>query len=105
MWEILVPTVRNSGKPYTTRHHQTWDRQVRHIAGGLTVLKPAKGQWINPSDGALFIERMIPVRIVCTSKQMDDVIARTFKHYPDQIAVLAYKISDEVRLVQREQKG
>ena len=74
------------------------------MAGGLTILTPTKGQWVNPSDGETFIERMIPVRIVCTSTEIDEVIRRTFKHYPDQIAILAYKVSDEVRLVTRPER-
>ena len=96
LWEILVPTVRNNGKPFRTRHHRGWDEQVRRISGGLTILPVAKGQWVSPA-GDLFAERMIPVRIICTRSQMEEIIRRTIKHY-DQLAVLAYKISDEVML-------
>ena len=97
LWEILVPTARNSGKPFRTRHHREWDKRVRRISGGLTIMQPAKGQWISPT-GALFAERVIPVRIICTREQIDKIIEITIKHY-DQLAVLAYKISDEVVLV------
>lgn len=101
MWEILVPTVRNNGKPYRTKHHRAWDEQVRRITGGLTILTPAKGQWVNPQDGQLFHDRMIPVRIVADDVQIREIIRRTFIHYSDQLAVLCYKISDEVLLVER----
>jgi hypothetical protein len=97
MWEILVPTVRRTdGKPYRTRYHRIWDEKVRKISGGLTILAPAKGQWKSPS-GELFIERMIPVRIVATRAQIDEIINMTLTYY-DQLAVLCYKISDEVIL-------
>jgi hypothetical protein len=101
LWEILVPTVRRvSGKPYTTRFHRVWDAKVRVISGGLTVLTPAKGQWVAPT-GELHSERMIPVRIVASREQIDRIIDLTIEYY-DQLAVLCYKLSDEVILKHRE---
>lgn len=98
MWEILVPTERRleSGKFYTTRYHRVWDEKVRAITGSLTILTPAKGQWVSP-DGELFVERMIPVRIVATRDQIDKIVDLTLSYY-DQLAVLCYKVSDEVIL-------
>lgn len=100
LYEILVPCQRNDGTPIRTRHHRAWDEQIRRITGGLTILKPAIGQWVSP-DGELFKDRMIPVRIACTSEQIDEVIRRTLNHYPDEAAVMAYIISEEVRIVHR----
>lgn len=99
MWEILVPTVRRlePGKFYTTRFHRVWDSKVRAITGGLTVMSPAKGQWVNPGTGELFQERMIPVRIIATKEEILKVIDLTLAYY-DQLAILCYKISDEVIL-------
>jgi hypothetical protein len=103
MWEILVPTERRaeSGKFYTTRFHRVWDGKVRTITGGLTVMAPAKGQWVNPMTGDLFRERMIPVRIMATRDEIEKIIDMTLKYY-NQLAVLCYKISDEVILKFRE---
>lgn len=105
MWEILVPTERRlePGKFYSTRYHRVWDSKVRDITGGLTVMAPARGQWINPSTGELFKERMIPVRIMATRDEIEKVIDLTLKYY-DQVAVLCYKISDEVILKYKDQK-
>jgi hypothetical protein len=101
LWEILVPTVRRvGGKPYTTRFHRVWDAKVRVISGGLTVLTPAKGQWVAPT-GELHSERMIPVRIVASREQIDQIIDLTIEYY-DQLAVLCYKLSDEVILKHKE---
>ena len=99
MWEILVPTERRlePGKYYTTRFHRVWDAKVRDITGGLTIMTPARGQWINPSTGELFQERMIPVRVLATREEMEKVVDLTLKYY-NQLAVLCYKISDEVIL-------
>lgn len=97
MWEILVPTERRTepGKYYRTRYHRVWDAKVREITGGLTIMSPALGQWVNPSTGELFKERMIPVRIVATREEIELIIYLTLKYY-DQLAVLCYRISDEV---------
>lgn len=91
IWEILVPTQSNEGKPFRTRFHRVWDEKVRNIAGGLTVLKPAKGQWLN--KGKLFEERMIPVRIACSEEQIHQIIDITMNYYK-QLAVMAYRISE-----------
>lgn len=96
LFEILVPTIRNSGKPIRTRMHREWDRRVRFITGGLTVLAPAKGQWV-AGCGTLFNERMIPVRVMCTEEQMEQVVDLTIQFY-DQLAVMYYELSNNVRI-------
>ncbi len=94
LWEILVPTQRNNGKPIRTRYHRVWDENVRKISGGLTVLPVTKGQWVS-SDGNLFCERMIPVRIACTEEQINTIIDMTMSYY-EQLAIMAYRVSDKV---------
>lgn len=99
MWEILVPTEYrlSPGRYYRTRYHRVWDKKVRDITGGLTVLTPAKGSWNNPKTGELFSERMIPVRIMATRSEIEQIVDMTLTYY-DQLAVLCYKVSDEVIL-------
>lgn len=97
LYEILVPCQFNNGKPVRTRHHKNWDAKVRSISGGLTILSPAKGQWIYKSK--LFEERVIPVRIYYTEKQIKKIISFTLSHYK-QIAVMCYVISDKVFLIE-----
>lgn len=93
LWQILVPTVRNCGRPFRLRHHRVWDKWVRDISGGLTVFQPVKGTWVAP-DGSLFTERMIPVLVACTREQIERVADFTAKHY-QQLAVAFWKVSDE----------
>jgi len=93
LWEILVPKADNNGNEFVVDFHKTWDKVVREMSGGLTVMRSAKGSWLN--DGKLYEERMIPCRIVCTKTQILSVLNFT-KTYYNQIAVMAYKISDEV---------
>jgi len=95
LWEILVPTIKNE-KPIRTRYHRVWDAKVRNISGGLTIFRPAIGQWVSP-DGRLDAERMIPVRIMCTEAEIDIIADITAKYY-SQEAVMFYKISDYVRI-------
>lgn len=94
LWEILVPTQFNDGKPIRTRYHRVWDKKVYDITGGVTIMKPVVGKWVSP-DEKLFSERMIPVRIACTEEQMEAIIDMTLKYY-DQEAVMAYRISEKV---------
>lgn len=95
LYEILVPTIR-LGRPVHTRHHRVWDQRIREIAGGLTILTPTRGQWLT-HDGTLLVERMIPVRIACTRKQMEKIADLTAEHYC-QKAIMFYRISDEVEI-------
>ncbi len=96
LWEILVPTTMPNGRLIRTRQHQEWDSRVRRIAKGLTVLQPAKGQWV-ASNNELFTERMIPVRIACTRSQIEDIVDLTAVFYK-QWAVMYYCVSDEVHI-------
>ncbi len=124
MWEILVPTEKRikteapgvqldgdfsdykdavkrweKANSYSTRYHRVWDEKVRSISGGLTIMTPAKGQWVAPC-GELYAERMIPVRIIATREEIEKIIDLTMVYY-DQLAILCYKVSDEVILRHR----
>lgn len=96
MWEILVPTKRNDGRPIRTRFHRVWDGKVESISGGLSVMHPLKGTWRSP-DGVIYKERMIPVRIIATEQEIDKIIDMTIIYY-EQEAVLAYRVADMVLL-------
>ena len=98
MWEILVPT-SNKEQEFTYNHHKTWDEFVISISGGITIMRTARGQWVSP-DNVRFKDRMIPVRVKCTRKQIMKIVKFTIDHY-QQEAVLAYKVSDEVILKNR----
>ena len=93
LWEILVPTIMD-GKPIRVRYHRVWDSKVRAIAGGLTILMPAKGHWMSPA-GELFVERMIPVRIACNESEIEAIAEMTAKYYKQE-AVMFYLVSSRV---------
>lgn len=90
----MVPTQFNDGRPVRTKYHRIWDEKVRAISGGLTIYKPAIGQWVS-GEKEIFKERMIPVRIACTELEINKILDITMKHY-DQLAVMAYVISEKV---------
>lgn len=92
LWEILVPTLRNNGRPYRTRFHRVWDAKVKEISGGLTILHPAIGYWVN--EGATQKERMIPVRVICTEEQICQILQITLKYY-EQKAITWTRLSSE----------
>lgn len=89
LYEILIPTLMD-GKPIRTRFHRVWDKKIREISSGLTILQPAKGQWLD--SGGFVCERMIPVRVMCSEDQIDAIVKITAKYYK-QKAVMYYLIS------------
>lgn len=95
LWEILVPA-SNDDMKFTYNHHKEWDAVVKRKAGGVTIMKIAKGQWVIPT-GKLYVDKMIPCRIVCDEEQIKEIIDFTIVHYKQE-AVLAYRISDKVIL-------
>ena len=101
LWEILVPAESNEGLEYSIGHHHEWDAHVRAISGGLTILKSAKGQWVDET-GQLYKDKVIPVRIACTEPQIDRIMAYTIRHY-GQKAVMAYLISEKVKTIRKEE--
>lgn len=102
LWEILVPTIRNDGRPFRLRYHRVWDEKVREISGGLTVMKPALGQWVDPKTQDVYTDRTIPVRFIATREQMKKIVAMTCIYY-EQLAVLCYRIADEVVMMTIEE--
>lgn len=102
LWEILVPTVRNDGRPFRLRYHRVWDDKVRAISGGLTIMKPAIGQWVDPATSDIYRDRTIPVRFIATRTQMQQIVAMSCIYY-DQLAMLCYRIADEVVMMSREE--
>ena len=96
LWEILVPVTNNNGITFGYEHHEAWDEFVKNLTGGVTIMKVAKGQWVSP-EGEVYVDRMIPCRIVCNEEQISEIIDFTIEHY-DQEAVLAYRISTNVIL-------
>lgn len=96
LWEILVPASNNTDQKFTFEHHKEWDAFVKKVTGGVTIMKTAKGQWLSPT-GKLYIDRMIPCRIVCDEQQISEIIDFTIEHY-NQEAVLAYRVSTNVIL-------
>lgn len=100
LWEILIPVSSNQRKKFPLVHHKEWDKMARKISGGLTILKAGKGEWISP-EGKTFYDKMIPVRLYCTEKEVDEIISFTIKHY-NQEAVMAYEVSKNVKIVHKK---
>lgn len=98
LWEILVPTQYNGwgSKQIPVDVHREWDKFVRNLSGGLTILTPVKGEWDH--EDKTIRESMIPVRIACSEEQIRLIIDFTLAHYK-QKAVMAYRLSDKVLII------
>lgn len=91
MWQIFVPTQSNDKTKFTVEHHRKWDARIRKHSGGLTLLKTAKGQWMN--NGNLEIERVIPVQFAATEREFYEIADFTLEHYK-QKEVLGVKLGE-----------
>jgi len=101
LYEILVPTIYgDTMKPIRTKHHKKWDERVKKLSGGLTILTPGKGVWVH--EGVDYIERVIPVRIMCEENTMKKIVDITLQHYR-QKAVMYYVLSTECYIVAKEE--
>jgi len=101
LFEILVPTIYgDTEKPIKTKHHKRWDEEVQKISGGLTILSPVKGKWMYKDTNHQ--ERVIPVRIMCNESEMREIVRITMSHYR-QKAVMYYVISEEVRIILKDE--
>lgn len=97
LWEILVPTQFDDTKEdIAVEHHREWERFVREVSGGLTMLRSATGQWVHL--GEVQQESVIPVRLIATREQMKEIAKLTARHYRQKV-IMVYKISDEVLFV------
>jgi hypothetical protein len=95
LWEVLVPASNAKRKEnFSYEHHKAWDEYVKSLSGGLTIFRTVKGEWVS-DNGEIFVDRMIPVRIACSREDIEKIIDFTIEHY-SQLAVMAYKVSDEV---------
>jgi len=101
LWEILVPASNNKDLKFTYEHHKEWDAFVKKLSGGITIMKTAKGEWVSP-DGKLYIDRVIPCRIICSEEHINKIVDFTIDHYKQE-AVLAYRISKRVVLRYKEE--
>ena len=98
LYEIFVPTTYGHNKKFIKiEKHKQWDKKIRKITGGLTICAVARGQWVNPENGELFEERIIPVRIMATEKQIREILHFTKYHYC-QKAIMFYKVTDKVAI-------
>jgi hypothetical protein len=97
VYRILVPATTNDNNEFSIEHHQVWDKFVRKLVGGVTIMKSAKGQWLN-SDGILYMDKMIPCDINCTKKQIKAIADFTKKHY-NQEKIAYYKISNGMKFI------
>jgi len=103
LWEILVPYKmgrRNVKVPY----HQEWDAKVMAIAGGMTLMKVARGSWTSPNTDRTHKELMIPVRIACSEEQIREIMKMTIVHYKQE-AVFAMLVSERTLIMHEDEVG
>jgi len=94
LWEILIPIADNDGIKFAPEIHRDWDNRVRAISGGLTIFKPATGEWIN-GNGAVMRDKLIPVAFMATDEQARAISAMSKLTYRQE-AMMLYVLSETV---------
>lgn len=100
VFEILIPSQFNDRKTIHVEHHYAFDDFVKGIAGGLTILRSGMGYWVDLS-GETYKERMIPVRIICSDQEIEQIGNFALTHYK-QKAILYYKIGTELVFLRQQ---
>ena len=70
------------------------------LVGGMTIFASGRGRW-KDSSGKECTEKIIPVRIMCSKKQMEKIVKFTMLHYRQQ-AVMFYEVTEKVKIVSRK---
>ena len=94
LWEILIPIADNDGVRFKPEQHREWDNIVRKMSGGLTIFKPATGEWIN-ANGAVMRDKLIPVAFMADDAQARAISAMS-KGFYKQEAMMLYVLSETV---------
>jgi len=92
MWEFLLPMINVARHRITFTEYLEWGNEVKKITTGLVLLPFENASWCD-SDGVLFKDGMVPVRVTCNKEHVQDIIELTLTYY-QQPAIMAYKISD-----------
>lgn len=96
LWEILVPFNDNDGKKVPNGATQEVGL-VRSLDCWRPVhLQDGQGQWL--ADDVTYFDRVIPVRIMCTEKQIETIMHYSLTFY-NQKAVFCYLVSENVKVL------
>lgn len=71
LYEILIPVANNDGKEFPEKYRQAFIDFIGILVGGVTVYPVVDGQWYEGENR--YAEKMIPVRINCTDKEIDAI--------------------------------
>jgi hypothetical protein len=86
MWEIIVPAAKNK-QEFSSEFHKQWDEKVAAISSDIVILRPLKGDWLT-SNIIPFSEKVLRVNVVCTTKQLKEIIGFTIDHYQMENVVM-----------------
>lgn len=90
LWEVLLPA------RLPLKLHRAWDEKVGLLCGGCTIIQQVDGVWKPNQSRQVRREKMLAVRVAVSLDKLDELLGMTAVHY-DQTAIMAYKISDDVR--------
>lgn len=93
VYEFALPKFANSGESYQWAL-QAWSRDAMRLAGGVTVFPEAQGAWRDPADGKVYLDKMIPHRVLCTAETAQALLEIAFRLFADQKAIFVTKVGE-----------
>lgn len=101
-YEIQIPVKPNNSSEFifhtdeagkfTDLFHADFFYQVLSRTNGYSILPEVEGVW-QPELGRICREKMIPVRIACTSEQIAEIAEFAKSHY-DQEAIFVLELGE-----------
>ena len=93
LYEILIPVADNDGHTFSNSYRKIFVDILIKETGGLSVLPTVKGFWID--KGITYADENTPLRVICTGEDIERFAYIAKEHF-NQLAILYYKISDDV---------
>jgi hypothetical protein len=101
LWNILIPCADNSGRKFPLFVRRMWNEQVRRMTDGMSIMQAITGEWRNPENGRIVREKMIPVSLLMTQREIAE-LAQFTRTLFKQNCVMYYRVSSEVFMAGEE---
>ena len=96
MWEVFIPRSSDTQTIFHIANHRECQQKLREQAGAEIILCDTKHMpWKSIDNGNFFEYDTFPIRIVCDSNKISDVLNIIKEHY-NMSKIYAYQVSDKL---------
>jgi hypothetical protein len=91
LYEFALPHMSNDRKVDYSYARKRWEAAALDVVGGFTGTGVSDGVW-RGDDGKGYAESMHGYRVACSPEIKDQLLAKAFELFPDQLAIFASHI-------------